>query len=135
MPPIFLGRQLRTRRVAWCAKKAFFFHQVQLGNAWSDVCEFTLEEMPLIDRELANWYTSTHPNSNFKNRLIAARAGENGTRLTLLNDELKIRSRDGDTRTTKIKSPEDILVLLETHFGLRFSSGTRFGAAGSPWPT
>ena len=38
-----------------------WFHQVRLGDAWHDVCEFTLEEMPAIDRELGNWYTSAHP--------------------------------------------------------------------------
>lgn len=121
-----------TRRLV--REKGALFHQVKLGGVWGDVCEFTLEEMPLVDRELANWYTSTHPNSNFKNRLVAARAGENGTRLTLLNNELKIRSRDGGTRAIKITSPEDLLALLKTHFGLGFPGGTRFGAAGSLWP-
>lgn len=116
-------------------EKGILFHQAKLGAVWSDVCEFTLEEMPQIDREIANWYTSTHPNSSFKNRLIASRAGKNGTRLTLLNDELKIRSHNGDTQITKITSSEDLLAYLETHFGLRFPSGTRFGAANSPWPT
>ncbi|MBA3541003.1 MAG: arylamine N-acetyltransferase, partial [Deltaproteobacteria bacterium] len=37
------------------------YHQVQFGEEWHDVCEFTLEEMPPIDRVVANWYTSTHP--------------------------------------------------------------------------
>src|SRR5690349_92346 len=36
-------------------------HQALLGEDWSDVYETTLEEMPLIDRVVANWYTSTHP--------------------------------------------------------------------------
>src|SRR5438552_1743671 len=37
------------------------FHQVRLAGDWTDVCEFTLDVMYPIDRELANWYTSTHP--------------------------------------------------------------------------
>lgn len=122
-----------TRRVI--RKNGIFFHQAKFGSIWNDVCEFTLEEMPQIDRELANWYTNTHPNSHFKNRLIAARAEENGTRLSLLNDEFKIRSHNGDTQVIKIKSPEDLLGVLETKFGLHFPSGTRFGAPGSPWPS
>lgn len=104
-----------------------FFHQVKLGDNWSDVCEFTLEEMPPIDQEIANWFTSTHPDSHFRNRLIVARAGENGTRHTLLNDEFKIRNREGEAQVTKINSPEELLHILEIHFGLWFASGTRFG--------
>ena len=45
------------------------YHQARLGDDWHDVCELTLEEMPLIDRIVANWYTSTHPQSHFKHRL------------------------------------------------------------------
>ena len=50
------------------------FHQVKVNGEWTDVCEFTGEEMPLIDRELGNWWTSTNPESNFRQRLTAARA-------------------------------------------------------------
>jgi N-hydroxyarylamine O-acetyltransferase len=110
------------------------FHQVKLGDAWSDVCEFTLEEMPLVDRELGNWYTSAHPKSHFKSRLIAARAADNGTRLTLLNDELKVRGRDGHAEVTKITGPEHLLLVLREQFGLHFPAETRFGPPGSPWP-
>jgi N-hydroxyarylamine O-acetyltransferase len=41
--------------------EARLFHQIKLGEAWRDVCEFTLEEMPEIDRIVGNWYTSQHP--------------------------------------------------------------------------
>ena len=54
------------------------YHQARLGDEWHDVCELTLEEMPLIDRIVANWYTSTHPGSHFKNRLLVARALPDG---------------------------------------------------------
>lgn len=75
--------------------------QVKFANTWKDVCDF-------------------------KNRLIVARADENGSRISILNDGLKIRSRGGDTQVTKIESSADLLSKLETHFGLRFESGTRF---------
>ena len=108
------------------SENGLFYHQVKLGDKWSDVCDFSLEEMPLIDREVANWYTSTHPQSNFKNRLIVSRAGQNGTRLTILNDEFKIRSRDGHAEVLKIKNSEELLSLLESHFELSFPIGTQF---------
>lgn len=110
------------------------FHQVRFGADWHDVCEFTLEEMPPIDRELANWYTSAHPASHFKNRLIVARAALEGRRISYLNDELTLRERDGTGSTRRISTASELLNVLAEHFGLIFPSGTRFGAAGNPWP-
>lgn len=110
------------------------FHQVSFENAWSDVCEFTLEEMPPIDRELGNWYTSAHPQSHFKNRLIVARAAPGGIRLTVQDNEFNVRSADGRSDRRIIGSPSELLEILATHFGLRFPQGTTFGPAGSPWP-
>ena len=110
-----------------------WFHQVRFGDEWHDLCEFTLEEMPMIDRELGNWYTSTHPQSHFKNRLIVARATPTG-RLTLLNREFTLRGPDGRGDTRNLDAPEELLAVLAEQFGLRFAPGTRFGPPGSPWP-
>lgn len=113
-----------------------FYHQIRFGDDWEDVCEFTLEEMPPVDRELANWFTSGHPQSHFRNRLIVARAAPDGTRLTLLNNEFKIRKRDGHADTHTIASAGALLEILDQHFGLRFPAGTRFGTGDdNPWPT
>jgi N-hydroxyarylamine O-acetyltransferase len=109
-----------------------YFHQWRLGAEWQDVYEFTGETMPAIDREVGHWFTSTHPASHFKDRLIVARAGERGRRYTLLNDALKIRERDGRASLHVIESPEHLLALLEEHFGLRFDPGTRFQWEGRP---
>jgi N-hydroxyarylamine O-acetyltransferase len=111
------------------------FHQVRLESGWSDVYEFTGEDMPPIDRLLGNWFTSTHPESHFKNRLLVARAEADGRRVTLLNDTFKIRERDGRARAQQVASADELLGILEQHFGLLFPAGTRFGAAGAPWPT
>jgi N-hydroxyarylamine O-acetyltransferase len=112
-----------------------FFHQVRSGNEWQDVCEFTLEEMPPIDRELANWFTSAHPQSHFKDRLMAALALPDGGRLTLLNRELSVRQHDGRSEVRTLVSPDELLDALAQHFGLAFPRDTRFGPPGSPWPT
>ncbi len=111
------------------------FHQVRLGDEWNDVCEFTLEEMPPIDRELGNWFTSTHPQSHFRSRLIVARAAPEGRRLSVLNDELTVRDRDGRAEKRRIGSPDDLLEILAVHFNLHFPAGVRFGPPGSPWPS
>jgi N-hydroxyarylamine O-acetyltransferase len=110
------------------------YHQVQLGDEWHDVCEMTLEEMPSIDRLVANWYTSAHPASHFKNRLLVARALPDGGRVGLLNRELTVRGRDGQVERHTIASPDELLVVLATRFGLRFPEGTRFVCEGLDWP-
>ena len=110
------------------------FHQACLGDAWQDVCEFTLEEMPVIDREVANWFTSAHPQSHFKNRLVVARAAADGQRISLLNNELTVRERGGSASTRRIGSAQELLEVLASYFELQFPLETRFGPVGSPWP-
>ncbi|MDB4958483.1 MAG: N-hydroxyarylamine O-acetyltransferase [Myxococcales bacterium] len=110
------------------------YHQVQLAGEWQDVCEFTLEEMPLIDRIVANWYTSAHPASHFKNRLLVARALPEGGRVGLLNRELTVRRRDGHADHRVLHSPDEMLDVLAEHFGLQFAAGTRFPCDALDWP-
>lgn len=112
------------------------FHQALLhgddGAAWHDVYEFTLEQMPPIDREVANWFTSTHPQSHFRHRMLVARAAEGGARHTLLNGRLTYRRRDGSADHRDITDPEELLAVLRDVFGLEFPAGTRFEYAAPP---
>jgi N-hydroxyarylamine O-acetyltransferase len=117
---------------------ALWFHQVRYGDEWQDVYDFTTEEMPLIDRTVANWYTSAHPESHFRHRLIVARALPEGRRIALLNGDLTLRGSDGRGDTRAIATADELLAVLTESFGLHFAPGTRFGApgaAGLPWPT
>jgi N-hydroxyarylamine O-acetyltransferase len=110
------------------------FHQVRLGDDWHDLYELTLEEMPAIDREVANWYTSTHPQSHFRHRLSVARALPEGRRISLVNRELTVRERDGRAQHRMIETPDELLAVLAEHFGLSFPPGTRFPCPGLDWP-
>ncbi|TGL41015.1 arylamine N-acetyltransferase family protein [Leptospira perdikensis] len=110
-----------------------YFHQVLFPSGWIDVCEFTLEEMPEIDRELANWFTSTHPKSHFRDRLIVAQAGSDGKRYTLVNRELSERDKNGIAYKTKIDTPEELLQILKKNFNLMFPIGTKFNTPGLQW--
>lgn len=110
------------------------YHQVQFGDGWHDVCEFTLEEMPLIDRVVANWYTSTHPSSHFKDKLLVARALPDGGRVSILNRQLTVRGRDGRAEQRVLASPDELLAALGEHFDLHFSSGTVFPCKELDWP-
>jgi N-hydroxyarylamine O-acetyltransferase len=111
-----------------------WFHQARLGDDWVDVCEFTREDMPLIDRIVANWYTSAHPESHFKNRLVVARALPDGGRASILNRELTLRGRDGRATTRMLASPDELLAVLADQFALTFAAGTRFACPALDWP-
>jgi N-hydroxyarylamine O-acetyltransferase len=109
-----------------------WFHQAKLGDVWADVSEFSLEEMPSIDREVANWYTSAHPLSHFRDRLMVARARPGGGRVTLLNRELTERSGEETTRRL-VASPEELLEVLRLHFDLDFPDATVFPCPALVW--
>lgn len=110
------------------------FHQARVGGEWIDVCEFTLETMHPIDRETANWYTSTHPRSHFRDRLMAARATPDG-RTTLLNRELTIRREGAEPQHRTLVAPTELLEVLVEHFDLRFPRETRFACEALDWPS
>lgn len=111
---------------------ALLYHQVKFGQEWFDVAELTLEEMPPIDREVGNWFTSTSPASSFRQRLLVTRATRDG-RLSLLNRELTRRGPDGVGHTTVIASPAELLRVLDEEFGLAFPPGTEFACEQLRW--
>jgi N-hydroxyarylamine O-acetyltransferase len=121
-----------TRRLV--RENGLLYHQMLLGDHWHDVYELTLEEMPPIDRVVANWYTSTHPASHFKSRLVVARALPDGGRLSILNRELTIRRRDGNADHHALASPDQLLAVLAERFDLHFPAGTRFPCDALDWP-
>jgi N-hydroxyarylamine O-acetyltransferase len=126
--PRRIVREGQWSELALRAPEARLFHQAYFASAWHDVYDFTLEPMPAIDREVANWFTSTHPASHFRNRLMVARASSEG-RITLHDRELSMRGRDGLAESKILGSAEELLDALDKHFGLRFPAGTRFNCA------
>jgi N-hydroxyarylamine O-acetyltransferase len=110
-----------------------WFHQAKLGPVWADVAEFLGEPMPAIDREIGNWYTSTHPESRFRLGLMVAVPGLDGTRRTLLNRELTHRDRDGNGVVRVIASPEALRGALAEVFGLTIPEGAEIAWPGLSW--
>jgi N-hydroxyarylamine O-acetyltransferase len=55
------------------------------GDEWADVYGFLPQPVPLIDVEVSNWWTSTHPRSLFVTGLIVGVRGDDGAG-TLLCD-------------------------------------------------
>lgn len=104
-----------------------WFHQIRYGSEWVDVYEFTGESMPLPERIVANWYTSTCPDQKFRRELFAARALPDGSRVSLHNHELSLRkAADGSARKRTITDPDRLLDALREHFGIALPEGTRF---------
>lgn len=110
-----------------------YFHQAKLVDQWVDVHEFTLEEMPMIDREVGNCWTSTHPKSKFRQNLMLGIARRDGSRVSILNSEFTHRRGAEILQQFSITDPEQLLSLLEEWFGLKFPAGTRFGPPGMAW--
>ncbi|MDF1836421.1 MAG: arylamine N-acetyltransferase, partial [Planctomycetota bacterium] len=108
---------------------ALLYHQVLIGDEWQDVCEFTLEPMYPIDRELGNWFTSAHPASHFKDKLSVARTTENG-RVTILNQTLKFRDENGQAQSRILNTRAELLEALDREFDLQFPADTVFQSSG-----
>lgn len=94
------------------------------GDGWLDLYAFTRERQHPVDFEMANWYTSTHPDSRFVQVLIAQRSTTD-TRYWLRNHEFTmVRGEQATTRP--IEDDEELLRVLAESFGLDFPTGTRF---------
>lgn len=98
--------------------------QVKLGEEWAPVYQFTLEPQTPADYELSNWYTATHPASIFVQFLIAGRPTAD-QRITLFNDVLTIRGRDGKAETRTLETADDIAEALDTYFDLPLTAEER----------
>lgn len=114
-------------------ESGLYYHQVRYDGIWKDACEFTLEEMPQIDREIANWYTSTHPQSHFRDRLVAARARDNGDRLSLENFDFTVRPKNSEPVKKKLKGCDELIEVLRNEFELRLSEEVCHGIKGLPF--
>ncbi|MEO6245922.1 MAG: arylamine N-acetyltransferase [Opitutaceae bacterium] len=108
-------------------------HQARIGETWSDVYVFTEKPVPVIDFEVANWFTCANPDSAFLKNLRASRTLAD-RRHTLLNAEFATRHADGRVERRTIATADELLAILAEYFGLHFPPGTRFGQPGASWP-
>lgn len=91
---------------------------------WSDLYVFTLEPQHLVDYEMANHYTSTYPESRFRQTLTAQLPGPD-VRAILRNLELT-EQRGARVSVRTLAGDDELLTVLDSLFGLRFPPGTRF---------
>lgn len=88
-----------------------------IADEWQPLYRLTGVPQLDVDYELANWYTSTHPSSRFRNRLIVARSTPEA-RLVLAGARLTVRTPGGSIYR-RILSADEIEDALASRFQLR----------------
>ncbi len=98
--------------------------QWRQDGSWTDLYEFSLVPQHQADYEMANHYTSTHPDSRFVHTLTVQRIAPE-VRYVLRNRDLTADT--GTSTTTRLLADDDeILKVLAETFDLHFPAGTRF---------
>ncbi|TKC92552.1 arylamine N-acetyltransferase [Trinickia terrae] len=92
---------------------------LQLGTpeGWPSIYRFTLQRAEWIDFEVANWFTTAHPDSRFTNNLVVCRVFPR-SRFTLFNGKLTERGNDGAGVERPIGSADELARELTQRFGI-----------------
>ncbi len=127
--PFATGRE--TRHHAWTyriieEKQGLWLLQSRREATWANLYCLTPEPQTLADCEMANYYTSTHPDSPFVHTLTA-QLPTPAARHVLRNRELVTDRGGGNVTRRTLKDDDELLDVLAGTFGLRFPAGTRFG--------
>lgn len=101
----------------WMVKeKKYWLLRTRTKQLAIDCWATLLEEESSADFEVANHYTSTHPNSAFVNRVLA-RAWTPAGRVTLSNRKVTIW-RDGQPHSSLLSDRSALYTVLAEHFGI-----------------
>lgn len=124
--PVPFGAEEESRQFAWTyrvkaspegpAVRDEWVLQSKHGQEWVDMYAFTLEPQQQIDYEVANHYTSTHPESRFV-RGLTVQLPTPAARTALRNRELTIDA-GGATTSRAMADDEEIRRVLQETFGL-----------------
>lgn len=98
-------------------------------GAWRDLYTFVPEPRYPIDFEVANWYTSTHPESRFVLRLTVQRSTPAARHV--LHDLTYTRSTPDGEESRRIPRDELVAFLADT-FALELPHDARFRALDGP---
>ena len=81
--------------------------QTRIGGEWRTLYRFSLEEFLHGDFEVLNWFVSTHPDSPFVSRLLAARTLDDRW-YGLMNDQFSVHYADGREERRQMKNAGEI---------------------------
>jgi N-hydroxyarylamine O-acetyltransferase len=125
--PFVTGRE--ARQYAWTYRVVeeagqWVLQSLRQGS-WINLYAFSLEPQQLADYEVANHYSSTHPDSRFV-QTLRVQLPTPDARYMLRNREFIVDR--GETVTSRVlRDDDELIVVLAGTFGLRFPAGTRFG--------
>lgn len=126
--PIPLRTGHAVRQFAWNYRltedSGLWILQYLDGGNWADLYVFTLESQFHVDYEMANWFTSTHPDSVFT-RLLLVQLSAPDARYHLRNQVLTVE-RGGQMESRTMEDEGALLAVLAETFGLVFPPDTRF---------
>ena len=132
--PVPFGAEEESRQFAWTyrvkaspegpALRDEWALQSKRGEEWVDMYAFTLEPQQQIDYEVANHYTSTHPESRFVKGLTV-QLPTPAARTALRNRELTVDA-GGATTSRVMADDEEIRRVLQETFGLPVPGDLRF---------
>lgn len=92
--------------------------ETRIEGAWQALYIFDLVEAFPADYEVSNWYLAHHPQSQFVNGVIAARA-EADRRHALRHTRYAVHHRDGRTERREIGGASELRDLLAGPLGIR----------------
>ena len=98
-------------------REDFYLLQISIRHRWTNLYRFTTRKSYKIDYEVANWYTSTHPDSKFTKKLTVALAGKD-CRYVLNDNVFKIYYTNGEIEKQILSNPSEVIEVLEEVFGL-----------------
>lgn len=95
-----------------------FALQIFRENAWKTLYIFDLRPQEREHYEVANWFTSTHPDSIFTNHLMLSIVGH-GCRYGLYDNRLSIHYPNQPSERKILETPTEIRTTLEQIFNLK----------------
>lgn len=92
--------------------------EAEINGQWAPLYAFDFAETHPSDLAMGNWFTSTHPNSLFRNSLTGARC-EPGRRYTLRNDQLAVHRLGRPSERHTLTSAAEIRDVLKDLLAIR----------------
>ena len=98
--------------------------QTRRQQSWIDLYSFLPSRREMVDFQVANWFTSTHPDSKFVQTLTVQLPTPEARHI--VRNKTYVMDRGNSQESHEITSKEELLHLLTTTFGLHFPVDTSF---------
>jgi N-hydroxyarylamine O-acetyltransferase len=136
LEPLLLVEGRESRQAAWLYRLMreddTWVLQSRRGDGWFDLYSFALEPQYPVDYEVANYFTSTHPDSIFR-KILTAQKTTPEARYVLRNRTFTV-NRAGDVSERTLTSDDELRSVLAETFGLEFPPETAFPFEGTGAP-